>query len=314
MKDLFTRDRYTEADALEIVTNQLEESVSLDFKAGQALQKKDKNKDEIAKDVSAFANSAGGLIIYGITETNHRASGFEPVDGNDITKEWIEQIINTRIQRRIEGLMIYPIRLESKIEKIVYVVQIPESFNAPHLSSDNRFYKRYNFFSVPMEEYEIRHLYNRKGQTQLKICEPIIQPRSSGASAQMVNWVDFSILFQIENIGKTIENQYKLEIQIPEFVYSAYSRQANPISKCLMRSNDKYSIFSVPNQSPIYQDEVTTVVEAMIKVDRGGFQHLINLPVYTKLRFSNGTVTRDFELDKLLQFHGASLTLDRFGR
>ena len=40
---------------------------------GGALSKDDKKKAEIAKDVSAFANSDGGIILYGIEEQEHKA-------------------------------------------------------------------------------------------------------------------------------------------------------------------------------------------------------------------------------------------------
>ena len=45
--------------------------------------------------------------------------------------------------------------------KVAYVVSIPQSIRAPHQASDKKFYKRFNFESVPMEEYEIRDLARR---------------------------------------------------------------------------------------------------------------------------------------------------------
>jgi len=88
---------------------------------------------EIVKDVSSFANSAGGMIIYGIKELNHVADSFTFIDGNIYTKEWIEQVIQSGIQRKIEGLKIFPVRFDDNIEKSIYVIKIPESFSAPHI-------------------------------------------------------------------------------------------------------------------------------------------------------------------------------------
>ena len=80
--NLFDKERYTFADIQYLIDNGVEESIHLDFKAAGALAKDDKKKNEIAKDVSAFANSDGGIIIYGISESGHKADSYSFVDGD----------------------------------------------------------------------------------------------------------------------------------------------------------------------------------------------------------------------------------------
>ncbi|GAB1270231.1 ATP-binding protein [Aurantivibrio infirmus] len=155
--------QWTEADLIELIRNKVQESIELDYKACASLQKTDKKKTEISKDVSAMANSAGGILIYGVIENGHIPveidEGFDP---SEISKEWLEQIISSRIQRKIENIMIKPIYLETTNPgKVAYVVYVPQSSRAPHQAHDKRFYKRYNFESAPMEEYEIRDVSNR---------------------------------------------------------------------------------------------------------------------------------------------------------
>jgi predicted HTH transcriptional regulator len=74
------------------------------------LAKDNKQRDELCKDVTAFANSAGGQIVYGVEEDKNLPAKID--DGADpaITKEWIEQVIDSRVQPRIEGLVITPIK------------------------------------------------------------------------------------------------------------------------------------------------------------------------------------------------------------
>ena len=55
-------------DINNFISNKIEENLNLDYKASDALQRNDKKTNEISKDVSAFANSDVGLIIYGIKE------------------------------------------------------------------------------------------------------------------------------------------------------------------------------------------------------------------------------------------------------
>ena len=81
--------------------------------------KDDKKKNEIAKDVSAFANSDGGIIIYGISEIGHKADSYSFVDGDIFTKEWLEQIINSNIQKRINNIRIIPLRQDGNIKRTV---------------------------------------------------------------------------------------------------------------------------------------------------------------------------------------------------
>ena len=160
--DLFEIQEYTIDDINSLIANEVEENIHLDYKASGALGKKDEKKSEIVKDVSAFANSDGGIIIYGLTEENHRPKEFDFVDGNVFTKEWLENIIH-QVQPHIEGIIIYPIRNDGNIEQSIYVVKIPRSEKAPHMARDHKYYKRFNFKSEPMEDYEVKDILPRVG-------------------------------------------------------------------------------------------------------------------------------------------------------
>ena len=96
---IFEKENYTIDDILDLLKYEVEESVHLDYKAGAALEKNEKRTSEIAKDVSAFANADGGIIVYGILEQDHRPNSFAYVDGTCITKEWLEQVINSKVNK-----------------------------------------------------------------------------------------------------------------------------------------------------------------------------------------------------------------------
>lgn len=155
---------WNEDDLLQVIDSKVEENLLLEFKRADALQPEEACKREVSKDVSAFANSAGGTIVYGMEESPkapHIATALSPVDPAAISKEWLEQVIHSRIQPRVHGLTIRPIRLEkTHAGKFVYIVVVPESATA-HQASDKKYYKRYNFQSVPMEDYEVRQTMNR---------------------------------------------------------------------------------------------------------------------------------------------------------
>jgi hypothetical protein len=164
---------FTEAELTQMILSQVEENLHLDYKGAGSLALTDGKKKEIAKDISAFANSDGGIVIYGIREFDddlrrHLPERLDPIDRNNISKEWLEQVINSNIQPKIENLTIHPITLSSSINHVVYVIKIPKS-NTAHQASDKKYYKRYNFESVAMEDYEIKDIINRLSSPQLSL-------------------------------------------------------------------------------------------------------------------------------------------------
>lgn len=209
--DLFGKRTYTFADIQYLIDNGIEESIHLDFKAAGALAKDEKKKNEIAKDVSAFANSDGGIIIYGISEVGHKADSFSFVDGDVFTKEWLEQIINSKIQKRINNIRIIPLRQSGDVKRTVYIVKIPRSNNAPHMSGDKRYYKRYNFQSVMMEEYEVRDLFHRHNTSTLSIVDWYLSDNGETTDGRFRK---YSLVVQVHNDSQVTESLYKLNCYI----------------------------------------------------------------------------------------------------
>ncbi|MCZ7380450.1 MAG: ATP-binding protein [Candidatus Methanoperedens sp.] len=75
-----------------LINNKIKESLNLDYK-----RELNKPHDEIAKDVSAFANANGGKIIYGIDEKDGLPSSINWIESKGV-KERFEDIILTQIQ------------------------------------------------------------------------------------------------------------------------------------------------------------------------------------------------------------------------
>jgi len=53
---------------LALIRDEVQESLTLDYKRSSALGKWNTERNNLSKDISAFANSEGGMLIYGMEE------------------------------------------------------------------------------------------------------------------------------------------------------------------------------------------------------------------------------------------------------
>ncbi len=161
---------FAELEAL--VRDRIPESLTLDYKA-DFTNDLEKAKKELAKDVSAFANSQGGTLIIGISQDKHSGAPLWPPSGiprliNDRqqTVEWVMQGLNQNIAQRVD-IAAWSIELEGS-DRCVIVIDVPVSPRAPHMvtyQQDNRFHRRYfrrhQYESLPAEEHEVREIFYR---------------------------------------------------------------------------------------------------------------------------------------------------------
>jgi hypothetical protein len=162
----------TRADFQNLLNEGFEESLTLDYKASPSLSRDSKNSDEMCKDVSALANSAGGQIIYGIEEdkiTHAPTVVDEGVTDPKISREWIIQILNSRVHPKMQGVTVDRIPLSSN--GFGYVINVPPTRTGPHQAPDKKYYRRFELHSQPMEDYEIRDVMSRSSAPYL---EPIL--------------------------------------------------------------------------------------------------------------------------------------------
>lgn len=266
-KRFFDQTDYHQNDLEELISNEIEESLYLDYKSGKALDKTDKKKFELAKHVSAFANSDGGIIIYGILELEHKPKTFDYVDGEVYTKEWLENVIDGNIQQRILGIEIFPVRFDQDIKRTIYLIKIPRSQNAPHISPEKIYYRRFNFKSVPMEEYEIRLLYSRKTLAELDFHRVIGMDEGVVKDENGEPCFKRELHVHVKNISDSIEMHCKIEASFQNlsglgvgFSYDQDSRISHKYS------SEKIYIITSYNDSPIFPEEEYRILKFTMTV------------------------------------------------
>ena len=158
-------------DIQKLKDDKMEESAILDYKEQMI------SENDIIKHVTAFSNTSGGDLIFGIKESSR---GGYPVDipgiEDNVNKERLEQIIISNIRPRI-GVQFRKIEVPNS-DKIILIIRIPEGQNRPYYDMrSNKYYKRYNYEAISMDEFEIESLYQKRffGASKLaKYVEEII--------------------------------------------------------------------------------------------------------------------------------------------
>ncbi len=159
----------TKQDLENFINYKIEENIHLDYKAPTT------NFLELSKDASAFANSAGGLIILGISEKITEERKLSKIFPDQITwcnpliisKEQLEDNLFSKIDPKI-NFKIIPIRKSIDDPQVVFLIDIQQSENPPHMVN-NKYYFRHNFKCEPMQHYQVADFFNKRRKPLLYV-------------------------------------------------------------------------------------------------------------------------------------------------
>ena len=211
--------RLTKEDIETLISSRAEESLTLEYKRAEALGDQEAKRNEISKDVSAMANSAGGKILYGVTEDPTKRflpGAADPVQRTSITTETLQQIIESRIQPKIPSVNIYAVPITG--ETAIYVVDVPQSTTA-HPASDKKYYKRVNNLCLPMEDYEIRDVMNRKTAITLSLrLIPDLTRNQERTESTLTHRSGMHFLVSVKNSGNRVAKYCLVELSADQHV------------------------------------------------------------------------------------------------
>ena len=112
---------------LSLIANQVQESKTIEYKRDLPGNSLDDRKEFLA-DISSFANSSGGNIIYGVIENEGiptELSGLGNID-LDAEKLRMENLLRDCIEPRIPNFKIIPITLQESTTAII--IKVPRSW------------------------------------------------------------------------------------------------------------------------------------------------------------------------------------------
>lgn len=144
-----------------LITNQVRESKSIEFKRDLPGER-DKDKREFLADVSSFANSVGGDLIFGIEETQGAATSINGLTVDNIDNEILRlnNIIQSGLDPRLPAVEIHPIDTENN--SWVLILRIRQSWVSPHrviFNGHDKFYARHSAGKYPLDVGELRNAF-----------------------------------------------------------------------------------------------------------------------------------------------------------
>ncbi len=134
----------TEADLLDLITDQIREGQHIDYKRDINLAPP-KAKPEILRDVSSFANAAGGDMVIGMDETGGLPTKLTGLTGTDFEQleQQILQSCRAHINSPIMGIRFRTVKLTAGGD--AFLIRIPKTWNGPHMvmiDGENRCWTR----------------------------------------------------------------------------------------------------------------------------------------------------------------------------
>lgn len=163
-------------DLQALVDSQRQEEQTLDYK--QTIPKSNEEINEFLKDVSAFANAAGGDIILGIAEEkdeNGKNTGkpAEILGLENINIDQAKLTLLNHIADKIAPKVMATIRHVDGFSKgSVLIIRVRKSWRPPHMILPNknpRFYTRDNNGNRPLDIEQIRHAFLQSENLEEKI-------------------------------------------------------------------------------------------------------------------------------------------------
>lgn len=218
-----------------LIENKIKENTNLEYKDPRALD----NNDKIVRSISAMANSNGGIIIYGLCDTNKDQAPEKIEWITDASKEeTIQQILHSRITPKID-VDVSTIENPDNKEEFVIIIQVPKSNIAPHQDSLNkdekRYWRRRGSIITQMEHYEVEDLFFKRKKPILKIS---LEKRS-----------DYHDII-LRNEGKVIAEKVFLKLDVPlnfrasgEKYWKPQGRGCNPTTHIYQYFNKEMPIF-----------------------------------------------------------------------
>lgn len=164
-------DEISETDLEGLIRARRPEGRDLEYKRDPYGTKPANNKEAL-KDITSFANSAGGHLIIGMKEARGvptELTGLPGVDPDALMNR-MESLVRDGVEPRIVGVRMRPVRLSGG--GVALVIRVPRSWSPPHrvkTGGHNRFYVRNSGGAHEADVEELHVFFTLAGDAQQRI-------------------------------------------------------------------------------------------------------------------------------------------------
>ena len=197
----------------------------VEFKGGQIFEDRGSLLGSLAKQVSAFANSGGGVIVLGV-DNDRNVDGVPALQGRTSTREWLEQTIPTLVVYTLREYRVHQVARDAAASRIpanrhLIVVEIGDSPLAPHQCDKDggqarrgMYYYRQGSNSVPAPHFHLELLRQRRTAPVLSVDLVSIRPNSCGRFDDRSGaFLLMSFEFRVENTGRNTARLWDVAVE-----------------------------------------------------------------------------------------------------
>jgi hypothetical protein len=196
------------------VSKKIEENSILEYKQGEAYD----DVDGLAKQISAFANTDGGLLILGVSAGKGTGNKIYPKEltwiDSSKTAETLENKLLSKIKPVIDGLIIYPVKKNNVDPKVIFLIDVPQSSRRPHMCN-YMFYVRRNFKSEPMDYDEVKSMINFVMTRKTDLIEKVIGPLINDLEI-LIKDLNYEYAHSLDNFSQIKKLYRYLMLQLPK--------------------------------------------------------------------------------------------------
>lgn len=220
-----------DADLARLVTDGVQEDLHLELKTKRNRSipdLEDSDRWQFSRALSGFANSDGGILIFGIeTGPQERAHALKPITNpGEFQARLKKSLINTT-QPVVPGVRIEVVLGSSLHEGFVKVL-VPSSDLVPHraMFADREYFKRSTEGFYRLEHFDISDMFGRRPTPRLDLVHRLLA--GGGGSSSAGKEFGGSVVIGLHNAGRSAAHFAYLTVRVePPYRVSHYGLDGN---------------------------------------------------------------------------------------